>query len=62
MSNQNGNEPMLDLFIFESMQLLEQMELLIIANEKSSAYANEAINEIFPDYAYDQRLRCNDAL
>jgi len=38
---------MLDLFIFESMQLLEQMELLIIANEKSSAYANEAINEIF---------------
>ncbi|TGE39081.1 chemotaxis protein CheA [Desulfosporosinus fructosivorans] len=47
MSEQYVNEPMLDLFIFESMQLLEQMELLIIANEKSSSYAPEAINEIF---------------
>lgn len=47
MSNQYVNEPMLDLFIFESMQLIEQMELLIIANEKSSIYASEAINEIF---------------
>ncbi|KUO70383.1 MAG: chemotaxis protein CheA [Desulfosporosinus sp. BRH_c37] len=47
MSNQYVNEPMLDLFIFESMQLIEQMELLIISNEKSSSYASEAINEIF---------------
>ncbi|MDR3540357.1 MAG: chemotaxis protein CheA [Desulfosporosinus sp.] len=47
MSNQYVNEPMLDLFIFESMQLIEQMELLIIANEKSTSYASEAINEIF---------------
>ena len=47
MSNQYVNEPMLELFIFESMQLLEQMELLIISNEKSTSYASEAINEIF---------------
>jgi len=47
LSDQYVNEPMLDLFIFESMQLLEQMELLIIANEKSSTYASDAINEIF---------------
>ena len=47
MSNQYVNEPMLDLFIFESMQLLEQMEHLIISNEKSSSYASDAINEIF---------------
>ena len=47
MSNQYVNEPMLDLFIFESMQLIEQMELLIISNEKSSSYASDAINEIF---------------
>ena len=47
MSNQYVNEPMLELFIFESTQLIEQMELLIIANEKSSSYAAEAINEIF---------------
>ncbi|MDR3601716.1 MAG: chemotaxis protein CheA [Desulfosporosinus sp.] len=47
MSNPYVNEPMLDLYIFESMQLLEQMELLILSNEKSSSYASEAINEIF---------------
>jgi len=47
LSNQYINEPMLDLFIFESMQLIEQMELLIISNEKSSSYDSDAINEIF---------------
>lgn len=38
---------MLELFIFESMQLIEQMELLIISNESSSSYTFETINEIF---------------
>ena len=47
MSNQYVNEPMLDLFIFESMQLIEQMELLVICNEKSCSYSSDAINEIF---------------
>ncbi|KGK88693.1 chemotaxis protein CheA [Desulfosporosinus sp. HMP52] len=47
MSDQYVNEPMLDLFIFESTQLIEQMELVIISNEKSSSYSSEAINEIF---------------
>jgi len=47
LSNQYVNEPMLDLFIFESMQLIEQMERLIISNEKSTSYASDAINEIF---------------
>lgn len=47
MSNQYVNEPMLDLYIFESMQLIEQMELLIISNEKSSSYDTDAIDEIF---------------
>ncbi len=47
MSNQYVNEPMLELFIFESLQLIEQMEQLIIINEKSSSYAADAINEIF---------------
>lgn len=41
------NEPLLDLFIFESLQLIEQMELLIISNEKSNTYASDAVNEIF---------------
>lgn len=47
MSQQYVHEPMLDLFIFESMQLIEQMEQLIISNEKSTTYASEDINEIF---------------
>ena len=47
MSANYVNEPMLDLFIFESTQLIEQMELLIISNEKSSSYSSDAINEIF---------------
>ncbi|MCB8817547.1 chemotaxis protein CheA [Desulfosporosinus shakirovi] len=47
MSNGFVNEPMLDLFIFESMQLIEQMESLIIANERSGFYTSDAINEIF---------------
>ena len=47
MSNQFVNEPMLDLFIFESEQLIEQMEILIISNEKSGSYTSDAINEIF---------------
>jgi len=47
LSSQYINEPMLDLFIFESTQLIEQMELLVISNEKSSSYDSDAINEIF---------------
>lgn len=47
LSTQYHNEPMLDLFIFESMQLIEQMEQIIIANEKSESYESDAIDEIF---------------
>lgn len=47
MYNQHVNEQMLDLFIFESTQLIEQMELLIIASEKSGSYTSDMINEIF---------------
>lgn len=47
MSNQYSNEPMLEMYIFETSQLLEQLEQAIIASEKSSSYSQEAINEIF---------------
>ena len=47
MSSQYVKEPMLDLFIFESKQMIGQMELLIISNEKSSSYTSDVINEIF---------------
>ncbi|MGI6778466.1 MAG: chemotaxis protein CheW [Acetivibrionales bacterium] len=47
MPGQNSNEPMLDMFIFESTQLIEQLEDLILKCEKSSSYTQETINEIF---------------
>ena len=46
MSNYN-NDPMLDMFIFETTQLLEQLEQVIIESEESSCYEQDAINEIF---------------
>jgi two-component system chemotaxis sensor kinase CheA len=41
------NEPMLDMFIFETTQLLEQLEQVIIGSEKSSCYEKSEVNEIF---------------
>jgi len=38
---------MLDIFIFETVKQIEQLEQLIISNEKSSCYTQTAINEIF---------------
>lgn len=42
-----SHEPMLEMFIFESVQLLEQLEQIIINSEKSSSYSANNINEIF---------------
>lgn len=47
MSDQYTNEPMLDMFLFETSQLIEQLEQSILNSEKSSCYTKEAINEIF---------------
>jgi two-component system, chemotaxis family, sensor kinase CheA len=47
MSNDNRNDPILDMFIFETTQLLEQLEQLVINNEKSCYYSSAVINEIF---------------
>jgi two-component system chemotaxis sensor kinase CheA len=38
---------MLDIFIFETVKQIEQLEQLIINNEKSNCYTQNAINEIF---------------
>ncbi len=46
MSGYN-NEPLLDMFVFETTQLLEQLEQVIIDSEKSECYEQDAINEIF---------------
>ncbi len=47
MAEQIINEPMLDMYIFESTQNIEQLELLILETEKTDGYTPAAINEIF---------------
>lgn len=47
MTDQFSNEPMLEMYIFETSQLLEQLEQVIMACEKNNIYSQEAINEIF---------------
>ncbi|MFT4144577.1 MAG: chemotaxis protein CheA [Mobilitalea sp.] len=47
MSEQFTNEPLLDMFLFETEQLLEQLEQSILNNEKDNDFGEAAINEIF---------------
>lgn len=47
MSTQYTNEPMLEMFIFETEQLIEQLEQIILSSEKGSCFTQAAINDIF---------------
>lgn len=47
MSDQYSYEPMLEIYIFETSQLIEQLEASILDIEKSGAYTPDAVNEIF---------------
>ncbi len=47
MSDQYSSEPMLDMFIFETTQLIEQLEQIILTSERGSCFTPDAINEIF---------------
>ena len=47
MTVDNTGESLLDLFIFETSQNIEQLEQIILQNEKTSQMSAEAINEIF---------------
>lgn len=47
MSDQYSTEPLLEMYLFETSQLLEQLEQSILSSEKESGYSEEAINEIF---------------
>lgn len=47
MSNEFNLEPMLDMFVFETTQLLEQLERIILESEKQSNINDSSINEIF---------------
>ena len=42
----NTNDPMLDVLIFETSQLIEQLEATILSSEKPGCYTQAAINEI----------------
>ncbi len=47
MSDIFSNDAMLDMYIFETTQLIEQLEQNIINNEKAGYFTEEAINEVF---------------
>lgn len=47
MSDNFSHEPLLDMYIFETTQLIEQLEQIIINNEKSGCFKEDAINEVF---------------
>jgi len=47
MEQYNSNESMLDLYIFETANLLEQLEHTILSSEKLNSYSPENVNEIF---------------
>lgn len=47
MSDNFNREPMMDMYIFETNQLLEQLEQIILSCEKSSLYTENEVNEIF---------------
>lgn len=45
--NDSGREPLLDMFIFETLQLVNQLEELVLNSEKSNSFTPVDINEIF---------------
>ena len=47
MGGQYNSEPMLEMYIFETTQNIEQLEACILQTEKSMDYTQDAINEIF---------------
>lgn len=47
MASDNTMEPMLDMYLFETVQQLEQLEQLVMSSEKAGGYSPAEINEIF---------------
>ena len=47
ISEYNTNDPLLDMFLFETFQLTEQLEQIILNCESKECFSLEAINEIF---------------
>ncbi len=47
MANLYSQEPMIEMYVFETSQLIEQLETAILLSEKYSSFSIETINEIF---------------
>lgn len=47
MAGTSMTDPILDMYIFETSQLIEQLEASVLAGEKEGCYTTEAINDIF---------------
>lgn len=47
MSDYSIDDPILDMYIFENSQLIEQLETSVLESEKSGYYGQETINDIF---------------
>ncbi len=47
MDNGFSSEPMLDIFIYESTQNIEQLEKVILSSEAESGFTPDSVNEIF---------------
>ncbi|WP_400244562.1 Hpt domain-containing protein [Niallia sp. JL1B1071] len=47
MSDQFVVDSILEVYIFESSQMLEQLETVILKCEEAGAYSTEMINDVF---------------
>ena len=47
MSDTNITDGMLDMFLYESEQMLEQLEVITLAKEKETSFDDASVNEIF---------------
>ena len=47
MSDTNITDGMLDMFLYESEQMLEQLEIITLAKEKETSFDDASVNEIF---------------
>ncbi len=47
MDRDIGNDPVMDMFVFETLQLVDQLEQLVLQSEKANTFDPAEINEIF---------------
>lgn len=47
MSDHSIEDPLLEMYLFENSQLIEQLEATILHNEETNAYPLSSVNEIF---------------